>query len=110
MKAIVLALALGCWSAAAAADPAPPAPAAAKALLSVDSKLGDLASDPRTAAVLNRHMRGFLERLQQDEDHYAMFAGISLRELEKDPHVRGLTPEVTAKIEVELAAAQASPS
>jgi hypothetical protein len=108
MKAVVLALMLTACADLAAAQPSPPAPAVAKGRLTADSKLGDLASDPRTAAVLERHMPGFIDRMKQDEDHWAMFAGITFRELEQDPHVRGLTPEVTAKIDAELAAAQAS--
>jgi hypothetical protein len=109
MKAVFAALALSiCAASAVAAEPAAPSPSpvVASARLSVDSRLADLASDPRTAAVLERHMPGFLERMKQDDDHWAMFAGITLRELEKDPHVRGLTPEATARIDAELAAAQ----
>jgi hypothetical protein len=111
MKAILAALVLGAVAAGAAAtQPATSAPVSAKARLSVDSTLGQLAGDPRTAAVLERHMPGFLDHMKLDEDHWAMFAGITFRELEKDPHVRGLAPEATARIDAELAAAQSGTS
>ncbi len=108
MRTILIALALAA-AAPACAQSAPPAqPIAAPARLSIDSTLDALAADPRTAAVLRRSMPGFLERMEESQDLHATFAGITLRQLSEDPHVRGMTPEVLQKLDALLAAAQAA--
>ena len=112
MRSLVLAAALSLAATAAVAEPADkPETAAAASRLSIDSTFSDLIADPRTAAVLKKRMPGFVERMQSDQELAAMFGGITVREMSYDEHhARGFTPEVLAKLEAELAAAQAAPA
>lgn len=105
----MLAAAVSLAALTAAAEPADRAePAAAAApRLSIDSTFADLIADPRTAAVLRKRMPGFVERMQSDQELAAMFGGITVREMSYDEHhARGFTPEVLARLDAELAAAQ----
>lgn len=96
-----LALASPAWAQSPAAAPPP-----AVKLLTVDSTLRELVLDPRTRKVIEAHMPGFAQRLQTDPDIEGMFADISLAGMAKDPHARGFTPEVLAKLAAEIAEVQ----
>ena len=91
--------------------PPPAAPAAATVpKLTIDSTFGELLSDPRTKAVLDRHMPGFSERMMGDPEVATMFAGVTLAGMAVDPdHGRMFTPQVLAMFTRELAAAQEEP-
>ncbi len=108
LKSVVAAVtALTLLTAAPAVAQAPAgAPAKAPAVLTVESTLRDLVLNPRTRPVIARHLPGFPERIESDPQTAEMFSGISLSGLEHDPHVQGMTPEVLAKLAVELAEAQ----
>jgi hypothetical protein len=113
MRRLVLAAALSLAAAAAAAEPANKTEAAVPpaSRLSIDSTFADLIADPRTAAVLKKRMPGFVERMQSDQELAAMFGGITVREMSYDEHhARGFTPEVLARLDAELAAAQGPPA
>lgn len=104
VAAAVTTLALIAAGPALAQNPAAPGkPAAA---LTVDSTLRDLVLDPRTRPVIAKHMPGFPERIESDQQLAEMYGGITLSGLENDPHVQGMTPQVLAKLAVELAEAQ----
>jgi hypothetical protein len=112
VRATVLLLVLALAPSAASAQSAPaarPATATATAKLTVDSPLGALAADPRTSAVLRKHLPGFLERMEESQALYDMLSGITFRELENEPHVRGVTPAVIDYVDKELAKAQSAP-
>lgn len=82
------------------AAPPPPPAAAAHGKLGLDTPLSELMADPRTRKVMDRRLPGL-----KDNPHYAMIEGMSLREIA--PMSEGkLTPEVLAKIDAELQAAQ----
>ena len=116
MKSILIAVAAACLPGLAAAQHAPPSAPAAKPAapgqkLTIDSSFFDLVENPRTAAVLKKRMPGFVERFIEDEQLQQMFGAISIRGLSIDQdHARGFTPEVLAKLDAELAAAQAAPT
>ena len=106
MVTIVAAMAL---LAAGPVDAEPAAAPTPATRLSIDSRLTDLIADPRTAAVLKKRMPGFVERMQSDDELFAMFGEITVREMSYDQHhARGFTPEVLAKLDAELAAAQSA--
>jgi hypothetical protein len=95
-------------AAPAAAQPAaqPASTARAPARLSVDTPIRDLIADPRTRAVLVKTMPGFVERMEAEPEVAQMFGGVSIADMVADPHVKGLTPEVLAKLDALLAKAQ----
>ena len=105
MRPILLAAAIALLAAnALAAEPTTPGK------LGVDSTFFELVADARTAEVLKKRMPGFVERFREDDQLQAMFGAITIRELSIDQdHARGLTPEVLAKLDAELIAAQAAP-
>jgi hypothetical protein len=76
------------------------------ASLTVDSPLRDLVLDPRTRPVIEKHMPGFADRIETDPELAERFGGISLSGLQLDPHARGMTPAILARIGAELAEAQ----
>lgn len=111
LKSACAALVLFSGALFAAATPAlalPPSPtlAPAPAILTVDSTLRDLVLNPATRPVIERHMPGFPERIEGDPELAERFGGVSLSDLQLDPHARGMTPAVLEKIGAELAAAQ----
>lgn len=108
LAVIGLALAAGPLAAQPKPPPAPTPAAAPK--LTIDSTFGDLLSDPRTKAVIDRHMPGFSERLMNDPEVATMFAGVTLAGMAVDPdHGRMFTPQVLEMFTRELAAAQQEP-
>jgi hypothetical protein len=120
VKRLLIGLALGVAAQATAAQAQHPTPAAAPAVvakptpgrLSIDSTFLQLATDPRTAAVMKKRMPGLFEQLEQNEEVRAMMGGITVREMSIDQdHGKALTPQVLAMLDAEFAAAQtASPA
>lgn len=112
LAAMALAPAAYAQHPAPAAQPtAPPAivPQPTSGRLSIDSTFIELASDPRTAAVMKKRMPGLVERLEEDEQVRAMMGGITVREMSIDQdHGKALTPQVLAMLDAEFAAAQAA--
>jgi hypothetical protein len=106
LKSACAALAL-LAAAPAFAQPAAPTPATATAApLTVDSPLRDLALNPRTRPIIEKHMPGFPDRLETDPELAERFGGISVSDLQLDPHAKGMTPAILAKIGAELTQAQ----
>ena len=81
---------------------AQPSPSQAQPL-GVDSTIGALLEDPRTRAVVDRHLPNLAANPQID-----VIRAWSLRQLATNPHVRGMSPELLTQIQAELAAAQSS--
>jgi len=113
MRSLALALSLlaaAGGTAAAQPKPAPAATAPAEKKLTIDSTFFELIADPRTKAVLDKHMPGFTERMLGDQEIATMFGGVTLAGMAVDPdHGRMFTPEVLAMFTRELAAAQEPP-
>jgi hypothetical protein len=106
LKSACAALALLAAGPAFAQPAAVPSAAASSALLTVDSTLNELILNPRTRPVIVRDMPGFVERLESEPEVAQIFGGVRLSDLAADPHVKGMTPEVLAKIGAQLAEAQ----
>ena len=104
MRARVLAAVVAALAAhsSIAAEPAKP-----PGRLGLDTPVVDLILDARTAKVIERRMPDFVDRMRRDAEFVDMIASSSLNDLSRDPHVRGLTPEVLARLRTELEAAQA---
>ncbi len=95
----------------AAPKAGPSAEAASPAvLLTVDSPLHELIGDRRTRAVIVKHMPCLAERMESEPEVAQIFGGVSLTDMLADPHVKGLTPEVLAKLNAEFVQAQKAAS
>lgn len=105
LAALAIALAVATAAPAFAADPS--GAAASAKLITVDTPLRDVLADPRTRAVIVKHMPGFAERMEAEPEVMQIFGDSSLDEFSKDPHSRGvITSAILAKFQEWLAEAQ----
>jgi hypothetical protein len=90
------------------AQSAAPSGAAAQDLLTIDTPILDLLGDPRTRPVVEKHLPRLAQRLLEDEDAAVLLGSSTPKELAIDPHVRGITDELLARLQSDLVAAQVS--
>jgi hypothetical protein len=110
MRIAVLALmALALAGGSASAQPKPEPSAGAHPKYTLETPILVLMEDPRTLAVLDKHLPGLSERMR-DPEVATIFSNTSLDDMSKDPdHGRALTTERMARLAAALEAAQAEP-
>jgi hypothetical protein len=92
-----------------AQSPAPLTAAASDKLLTIDTPIMELLGDPRTRTAVERHLPRLAQRLLEDDDAALLLGNSTPRELAIDPHVRGITDALLARLQADLVAAQNPP-